>query len=236
MVTCPECLKDFEPNRIGQVFCSQLCAARCNARRMSHKKLTGVTLKCHTCGKEFYVPKRLAEQRRFCSRECAVIHTNQLKKTGDNKACETCGKLFYSTPARYESAKYCSDSCRDQRRLKLMKGKCLTCGNDFEYQNMGAPRKYCSEKCGRVARKFLIRKDRKWQNRELRTFAERCQMCGYEAHKEILGVHHIDKNPKNNDSSNLIVLCPNCHSVEHSVHICHNRGLRDGNSTTRKVS
>ena len=28
-------------------------------------------------------------------------------------------------------------------------------------------------------------------------------------------IHHKDKNPKNNKESNLVLLCPNCHSKQH---------------------
>lgn len=42
-----------------------------------------------------------------------------------------------------------------------------------------------------------------------------CEMCkkslkGLKPH-----IHHKDKNPKNNKKSNLILLCPNCHSKQH---------------------
>lgn len=38
-----------------------------------------------------------------------------------------------------------------------------------------------------------------------------CERCGYNEFKSCLHVHHIDENHNNNDSSNLIVLCANCH-------------------------
>lgn len=42
----------------------------------------------------------------------------------------------------------------------------------------------------------------------------RCQRCGYDK-KEILQVHHKDRNTKNNDQANLEIICPNCHYEEH---------------------
>jgi hypothetical protein len=42
-----------------------------------------------------------------------------------------------------------------------------------------------------------------------------CAYCGYRAEK-YQQVNHIDGNPKNNDDSNLEVICPECHKVMHS--------------------
>ncbi|MHB1769558.1 MAG: HNH endonuclease [Minisyncoccota bacterium] len=52
---------------------------------------------------------------------------------------------------------------------------------------------------------------------KLRIFAskgERCERCGYDT-KEILNVHHKDRNHENNAMNNLELLCPNCHAEEH---------------------
>ena len=45
----------------------------------------------------------------------------------------------------------------------------------------------------------------------LRTYPNRCSVCGYEEGPDSLEVHHIDENRENNALENLIVLCPNCH-------------------------
>jgi 5-methylcytosine-specific restriction endonuclease McrA len=42
-----------------------------------------------------------------------------------------------------------------------------------------------------------------------------CEHCGYDAVPEILVLHHRDRDRSNNALSNLEVLCPNCHSIEH---------------------
>lgn len=47
----------------------------------------------------------------------------------------------------------------------------------------------------------------------LRTYPNRCEICGYDKYKEILEVHHIDEDRTNNNLTNLIVLCPNCHKL-----------------------
>lgn len=44
----------------------------------------------------------------------------------------------------------------------------------------------------------------------------KCESCGYD---EVLDLHHIDENHKNNDPSNHSVLCPNCHAKIHRLGI-----------------
>lgn len=43
----------------------------------------------------------------------------------------------------------------------------------------------------------------------------RCETCGYDRIRGVLRIHHRDKNRKNNELSNLRVLCPTCHEEWH---------------------
>lgn len=43
---------------------------------------------------------------------------------------------------------------------------------------------------------------------------EQCERCDY-AKREILHLHHHDRDRNNNDFTNLLLLCPNCHYEEH---------------------
>ena len=70
-----------------------------------------------------------------------------------------------------------------------------------------------------------------WANRKRKELRERilkrdnysCQTCGYSPSLVIIGkrkslhIHHIDKNRENNSDSNLITLCPSCHSKLHHL-------------------
>jgi len=47
---------------------------------------------------------------------------------------------------------------------------------------------------------------------------DKCKRCGYNEFAGSLHVHHMNKNRYNNNISNLIVLCANCHRALH-----HNR-------------
>jgi hypothetical protein len=44
----------------------------------------------------------------------------------------------------------------------------------------------------------------------LREFHHRCAICGADRPH----IHHIDENPGNNDLSNLLPICPNCHLTD----------------------
>ena len=46
-----------------------------------------------------------------------------------------------------------------------------------------------------------------------------CQYCGFHSEKFQI-VHHIDGNPENNSSENLVVICQMCNLVEHSGQGC----------------
>ena len=54
-------------------------------------------------------------------------------------------------------------------------------------------------------------------NRKIRKLVKelygfRCKNCGFD---RFLHVHHIDRNPENNDIENLVLLCIYCHIKEH---------------------
>ena len=98
---------------------------------------------------------------------------------------------------------------------------------NFCHKKFNAPkstnRKYCSKACVNKNSKLIFEPTfttvRKMMIR--RNMLQSCQRCGYSESIEILGVHHIDRNRKNNKLNNLEILCPNCHSLEHGKHITH---------------
>ncbi len=59
-------------------------------------------------------------------------------------------------------------------------------------------------------------RERKRLSRLDKEYTGNCTVCGYKEHPEILIRHHSDGDRANNDNSNLIKLCPNCHSRRHS--------------------
>lgn len=114
---------------------------------------------------------------------------------------------------------------------------CLNCGVEFIYNDLIKKGKFCSNKC----QADLKHKDAltKWLNGELtgnlpdgqlKKFVKdyikerdgyKCTKCSWSEINPItktspLEVHHIDENHMNSIPSNLITLCPNCHSLTRS--------------------
>ena len=107
--------------------------------------------------------------------------------------------------------------------------KCLNCGNEINKRN-----KYCSNLC---QKEFEYKKYiQEWKNNKasglkgeyqisnhIKTYLfskynYKCARCGWGeinqyTNKIPLEVEHIDGDYKNNLESNLILLCPNCHSL-----------------------
>ena len=47
----------------------------------------------------------------------------------------------------------------------------------------------------------------------LEQHGHKCMVCSF---SKIVCVHHLDENHNNNEPSNLVVLCPNCHTMIHT--------------------
>lgn len=130
---------------------------------------------------------------------------------------------------------FCSQTCaafynNSQRDKNIILNKCLNC--DIEIIDLkNKNRKYCCNKCQQdyqYKEKLKLWKDNKVKiDSEMTTvirkylfekYDSKCAKCGWNE-KNIktglcpLEVDHIDGNHKNNLEENLILLCPNCHSL-----------------------
>ncbi len=184
------------------------------------KPFSGKTINCLSCNKEFYVPLNRIEMAKYCSRKCKDKHCTIRIKAN----CKICDKEFEHISARCNKAKYCSRKCYHKGQLKngTVTFECHHCDKEFK----GSPshigkRKYCSIQCTKKENHKTFKPNYTTVRKAMlaRGLISKCERCGYEEQPLILGVHHKDRNRHNNEMSNLEILCPNCHSLEHLKHI-----------------
>jgi len=169
--------------------------------------------------------------RKFCSIVCSSSYNNKVK-----------GPRDFNTRIKISTA------LGGNGNLKLLYDKCIQC--EIPLKKRSAI-KFCSHKCHK---KFTYDESiRKWKAGEIsggtiyqisnfvRTYIKnkynnKCARCGWnEIHpiskKSPLNIDHIDGNSDNNLEENLILICPNCHSLTPTY------GSRNKNSgrTYRKI-
>ena len=120
-----------------------------------------------------------------------------MRKTPD-KYCAHCGKIL--TTIQKKENKYCGSQCfSDHRRESYIK-------------------KWLSEDVGGSTSKNKVEMSGHIRNYLLEKANYKCSRCGWcEVNTEVgypmLEIHHKDGNRANNTFGNLVVLCPNCHSI-----------------------
>ena len=140
---------------------------------------------------------------KFCSRSCSVTHNNRIsKRRYEIKFCPICE----DTVSR--AARCCSRKCSDKFIWQEVKNK-IEQGD----QSFGI----------RQYKRYVIERDGK-----------KCYECGWAkinttSGKVPIELHHIDGNSSNHDVDNLILLCPNCHSLTATA-----KGLNKGNGRFKR--
>ena len=157
--------------------------------------------------------------------------------------CKYCGEIIDVKGNERISATrkrvFCSLECKSKFQSQKMKANpikkkkikyCLNCGKELEkHQN-----KYCDNKCQQDYQYKKYIDD--WKNglvngligeyslsSNIKRYIKekyngKCYECGWDKINPTTGhspleVHHIDGDYKNNSEDNLILLCPNCHSL-----------------------
>ncbi len=169
---------------------------------------------CKQCGIEFKVSKYRSKTAKYCSRRClALAYRVQIETE-----CKICGKKFEHISSRANKAKYCSRKCyyKSLKNKGSKKFICKFCRKEF-LDSPSKKRIYCSRACINKDYKTKWKKDFKDIKKimKIRNMIKHCDRCGFSEYPEILSIHHKDNNPKNNDITNLEILCPNCHSIRH---------------------
>lgn len=148
------------------------------------------------------------------------------------RQCQICTKIFFIKPshARIGWGKYCSQTCRHSGQLRGQFFNCHWCNKAVwrspnQIQKSSSGFFFCNKHCSMAWKNSDLRSGSNhplWQGGEssyrqrmkLKDLAPVCTVCGIEDVR-VLAVHHINRNRKNNDFSNLMWLCHNCHYLEH---------------------
>lgn len=135
-----------------------------------------------------------------------------LHRSKDKVVCKNCSKFFFPC---YSSFKiYCSNICQKDFQTKEEIKKWLS-GKDNPINTNGLLRPW--------ARQYLFK-----------LFNNKCVLCGWgeinkTTGKTPLEVDHLDGNFKNNEITNLRLLCPNCHSLTSNY-----KSLNKGNGRSKR--
>ena len=155
------------------------------------KKREALKVKCDYCNKEYLKAKRFIKKGRknFCCRKC---HSEGTKKPRIKLKCDHCNKEYEVLKSRLKNSKsgyhFCSRECKDLAQ-RIGNGLIKMWPDHYKNGEYADYRKLAFE-----------------------NYKHECELCGYNEHIELLHVHHIDKNRKNNlNVDNLIILCPTCH-------------------------
>lgn len=145
-------------------------------------------------------------------------------KRNPNTKCVVCGTPVYRRPVELQRSNgnaFCSQDCYGISNRN--ETPCIVCSAPIL---ASLHKKTCSRACanehrtgihykiGRPRDKVVAERAMKIRLLELRGGV--CERCGY-SKKEILHVHHKDRNRNNNDLANLELICPNCHYEEHHL-------------------
>lgn len=150
---------------------------------------------CLRCQKKFTTERKEVNRGfgKFCSRSCSASRSRTSKNP--NVTCAYCHQPFYKRRSQMHNSKsglfFC---CRQHKDLAQRIGGIEAIQPDHYKNGVGA-------RTGRVVAR--------------RNLPLVCCRCGYGRETRILEVHHRDRKRHNNDLSNLEILCPNCHAIEH---------------------
>jgi HNH endonuclease len=216
---CANCGTTYTRNRpIRGTTCSKTCSAAFHRRRRE-------TRTCKACGASFEV--KPASNAQFCSISCfngsPYHHHGRTSKSPLIVACERCGKQFRRHNGHINQ-RFCSVTCVRDSRPSPRTFFCKHCGKNVTQKLGQKDKQFCSVSCARkyandlkreTNRKNGIYPNSREAKRAILETSAGCVRCGWSNITEILEIHHRDLNRGNNHISNLELLCPTCHTMEH---------------------
>jgi len=138
--------------------------------------------------------------KKFCTKSCSASFNNIKRGSKTTKKCINCNKSF--TTQKYRKNIYCSLKCSAEYRVNL---KNLELAKRIESGEVVLSKSIESNNA--MFRKYLILKH-----------GPKCMLCNWSqinphTNKVPIELEHKDGNCINNKLENLLLLCPNCHSL-----------------------
>lgn len=154
--------------------------------KQGHRPRKGSYFICETCGDEFYLCPSFIRQHEKHGSKIRFCSMKCYDKTGDKNP-------FHGKKHTTESKNKMSEN---PNRPKFQRGE-----NNPNFLRYGSESSY------------IGKTDVWWRKKLLKEIGE-CEKCGLKD-KRILTIHHKDRNKENNTRENLILLCWNCHNLDH---------------------
>lgn len=109
------------------------------------------------------------------------------------------------------------------RRLGAVKThtkRCECCGELYIFVGRRNTKAYersrfCSRSCANNRQAYWNDNAKCYTTICFQHYEKKCANCGFDV---VIDVHHIDNDRTNNDITNLIPLCPNCHAIVHRLY------------------
>lgn len=166
------------------------------------KKRKATRVVCENCTKETLQRTTNRSAARFCSQKCGSEYQSRTKSV--DVACKWCEKAFRRKQSSLLNSKsgfyFCSRTCKD------------------EAQKLGGIKEIQPPHFGTRTRPKPRKRKNNNHNTHRKLFTESefvCIRCGYKEFTGSVDIHHKDFNHLNNDKSNLLPLCANCHRALH---------------------
>lgn len=152
------------------------------------------------------------------------------KRKGFYYTCETCSREFYTTPSRVRQnerngtcIRFCSKACYGTGKTgdgNPMWGKKQTPESIAATRNHPNRRVFDASRDNPNFARWGLEPhvnstNARWRRKLAEVRGLKCERCGFDAYPNIVQVHHVDRNRKHNVAENLMLLCPNCHEIEH---------------------